>query len=155
MSKQPSKTLVPNGNSRRDTAVLLVGTAQEHGLPDSAVFATQQGFYISDTLRDILYSEGMSAINSGVETGPDEQPVSGNEVAAEPEGEFYDPADYKVDEVKATVTETDDIEFAEGVLDAEVEGKNRSSLTEWLTEFIETSGNRAEENNTNTLEGEE
>jgi len=139
MSRAMGKTFVPSGRNRRDTAILLVGTAAEHGLPDSAVFATASGFYISDDLAALLddagYDVDMPAINDGVETGP----VSGN---ADPdeflssEEEFYDPADYTVEEVKATVTEADDIEFATGVRDAEQDGKDRSTLVEWLTEFI-------------------
>ena len=34
-------------------------------------------------------------------------------------------------------------EQAKAVLASEEQGKNRSTLVEWLTEFIETSGNRA------------
>jgi hypothetical protein len=46
---------VPNGESRRDTAIILIGTAQEHGLDDSTeVVAANGGFYISDALADAL-----------------------------------------------------------------------------------------------------
>jgi hypothetical protein len=52
---------VPNGDNRRDTATILLGTAQEHGLDDSReVVAVQGGFYISDKLADVLYDEGVS-----------------------------------------------------------------------------------------------
>jgi hypothetical protein len=46
---------VPNGDSRRNTAIVLIGTAQEKGLDDSAeVVAVNGGFYISDALADAL-----------------------------------------------------------------------------------------------------
>lgn len=48
---------VPDGPSRRETAILLVGTAAEHGLRDDSVHASQNGFWITDDLADILYDE--------------------------------------------------------------------------------------------------
>ena len=161
--RRPGNTFVPDGKSRRDTAVLLVGTAAEFGLSDQHVFAVQRGFYISDELVAVLYAEGMP-INNGVETGPQsdeivvDEIVSGNgaeiEEIEEDGDDLYDPADYTISDIVTFVTEQDDAEFAQGVLDAEEAGRNRGTLVKWLTEFIEASGNRAEENNTTTSEEE-
>lgn len=49
---------VPNGDSRQNTAILLIGSAREHDMDDSLVIrATQGGFFISDELADVLYDE--------------------------------------------------------------------------------------------------
>lgn len=49
---------VPDGDSRRDTAIILIGAAREHNLDDArAVQAAPGGFYISDELADLLYDE--------------------------------------------------------------------------------------------------
>lgn len=78
---------VPNGDSRRDTAIILIGTAQEHGLDDArAVRAAQGGFYISDELADLLYDEPEQA--EPEQTEQDETEVSRNtETEDEPEQE--------------------------------------------------------------------
>lgn len=49
---------VPDGDSRRDTAVLLIGTAREYQMDDARVVrAVAGGFYISDELAELLYDE--------------------------------------------------------------------------------------------------
>jgi hypothetical protein len=49
---------VPDGESRRDTAIILIGSAREYGLDDAkAVQAARGGFYISDELADLLNAE--------------------------------------------------------------------------------------------------
>lgn len=66
---------VADGDSRRDTAVLLVGTADEFGINQRDIRAVSGGFVISDALAAILYPE--------IETEPsvsDHQP-SGNRAA--------------------------------------------------------------------------
>lgn len=46
------------GADRRETAIILIGTARENDLDDARhVRATTGGFYISDELADILYDE--------------------------------------------------------------------------------------------------
>jgi hypothetical protein len=46
---------VPEGDSRRDTAILLLGAALDAGLDDSAsVASTQGGYWISDELAEAL-----------------------------------------------------------------------------------------------------
>lgn len=51
------RAFVPNGDSRRETAVLLVGTAQEHGISTRLIKPTGKGFYIPQSLADVLYDE--------------------------------------------------------------------------------------------------
>lgn len=56
MSKnQP--VFVPNGESREDTATLLVGTAHEYGIDQSEIKAVQGGFYISEALSEWVYGD--------------------------------------------------------------------------------------------------
>lgn len=42
--------------SRKQTAIVLVGTYKEHGLSDRSVKTVQNGFIITDELAEILYS---------------------------------------------------------------------------------------------------
>lgn len=116
---------VPNGADREETAVLLVGTAREFGLSQRSIRVTVGGFKISEELADLIYED-----NAGDGAADDTFVV----------------ADYSVADVKEFVTSNPD--EAEAVLAAEVEGKNRKSLVEWLGEFnnTETSGDRAEKN---------
>lgn len=60
---------VPNGDSRQETAIILVGTAEEHGIDQRSIQATRGGFNITEELADVLYDEST----------PDETP---NEVPA-------------------------------------------------------------------------
>lgn len=48
---------VPNGDSRQDTAVLLVGTAREYGISQRSVKAVQGGFNISEELANIVFDD--------------------------------------------------------------------------------------------------
>lgn len=48
---------VPNGDSRRETAILLVGTADEYGIDQRSIRSVSGGFYISEELADVLYAE--------------------------------------------------------------------------------------------------
>lgn len=48
---------VPDGGSRKNTAVLLVGTAEEFGLDQRSIRAAQGGFWITEELADVLYHE--------------------------------------------------------------------------------------------------
>lgn len=104
--------------SRRETAVLLVGTAREYDIPQRSILAAQGGFWITPDLARLVFEDE----DRGTET-------------------LYDPADHKVDDVKTHVT--DNPEQAEAILAAERDGKDRPTLVEWLVEFNQTSGNRA------------
>lgn len=135
---------VPNGDNQEETATLLVGTAAEYGLPQRSVRATVGGFKVSEELADIVFSDGAGEVEAEVEAEVDEA------------GDTFDVSDYGVAEVKAFVTENPD--EAEAVRSAEVEGKNRKSLIEWLDEFLtetdETSGDRAAKNNSTATDKE-
>ena len=52
-----SNEFVPNGDSREETAVLLLGTAEEFGIDPRLVKATSGGFYIPSDLADIVFGE--------------------------------------------------------------------------------------------------
>lgn len=58
---------VPAGlqGSRRDTAVVLVGTAREFGIHQSAIKRTATGYDITTELADVLYDEGVLKKTSG------------------------------------------------------------------------------------------
>lgn len=119
---RPTKSdpFVPNGESRRDTLTLLLGTAQEYGIDAHAVKSDpgRTGFYVTQELADLLYEE--------------------------PDGddESFDVDAASIPEVKDFVTEF--TETLADVLAAEQAGKNRVTLVEWLNQ--QTSGNRAEKN---------
>ena len=57
MNKQSHPFFVPNGDSRTETAVLLVGTAREYGIDQRGIAAVRGGFRISQALADVLYDE--------------------------------------------------------------------------------------------------
>lgn len=50
---------VHDGDSRQKTAALLVGTAEEFGIPQRDVRATTGGFNISDALVEVLQADGV------------------------------------------------------------------------------------------------
>jgi hypothetical protein len=144
MSRQPGNTFIrtgtvlPNG-STKDTAVLLIGMAEEWGFPYDSVFASSGGFYVSDDLAAVLVSEGLLPYDEGMSPAPEPryaiEPVSGNEPDTT-EDETYDPADFTVEAVKETLMEIADTEFAQSVLDAEIAGKNRTTLIVWITDYL-------------------
>lgn len=59
MDRTTHPNFVPDNTagSRQETAVLLVGTADEFGVPQRDIASTQGGYWISDTLADVLYDE--------------------------------------------------------------------------------------------------
>lgn len=126
-----SNIFVPNGTSRRETAILLVGTADEHNIDQRTIKATSGGFFITRDLAELV-----------------DVPVL---PADDEDGDLYDPSDYTIDQVKDFVTEHPDL--AADIQAAEQEGKNRSTLVDWLEQFVssdeddETSGDRAAKNN--------
>lgn len=119
---------VPNGPNRQETAVLLVGTADEHGIDQRSIRSVSSGFYITEELADLIY-------------GADETEL---EVEVDETEDYYDPADYTAAQVKEFVEAHS--ELAEDILASESEGKNRQSLVKWLAD--QTSGNRAAKNST-------
>lgn len=123
---QDDFVFVPNGENRRETAIMLVGAADEYGVSQRSIRTTSTGFFITRELADILGDEGYE--------------VEGTDA----EGGVLDTAAYTVADIKTYVEENPD--EAEAILEDEMNGKNRSSLTDWLNEFIQSSGDRAEEN---------
>jgi hypothetical protein len=69
-----------HAGSRKDTAVLLVGTAREFGINQRDIRTTTSGFYISDALATVLYDESQQDAVSGNETKPAKK-TSGNRAA--------------------------------------------------------------------------
>ena len=68
-------TFIENGEDRRETAVLLVGTAQEFMIPASDILPTPKGFWITERLADILVDEGVLAaedVHEDAVESPDE-----------------------------------------------------------------------------------
>lgn len=60
MTWRKGDVFIPNGDSRRETAILLLGTAEENHLPPEDIHADPHGgFWITDDLADILYDEGV------------------------------------------------------------------------------------------------
>lgn len=121
---------VPNGPSRKDTAIVLVGTADEYGIDQRSIKSVSGGFYITNELAELVYDEGESYATA--------EPVIDE---ATPEPEAYQPSDHNIQQVKDFVTENPDT--AHAVLLSEEAGQNRSTLVEWLNGFIKTSGDRA------------
>lgn len=46
---------VPNGDSRQETATLLVGTAEEYNIDQRSIKVANSGFLITEELADIIY----------------------------------------------------------------------------------------------------
>lgn len=71
---------VPNGDSRKETAILLVGTAEEFGLPQSDIRAVRGGFHITKALADKITEEdadaGDDAATDADDTATEEKPSS-------------------------------------------------------------------------------
>lgn len=57
MAPAPHDVFVPNGDSRRETAVLLVGTAEEYGISQRSIKTAPGGFFITEELADIVYDD--------------------------------------------------------------------------------------------------
>lgn len=81
---------VPNGASRKDTATVLVGTADEYGIDQRSIRATRGGFYVTDELADLIYAdedaadEGAAdggAADEGTKPAPSKTKTSGNRAA--------------------------------------------------------------------------
>jgi hypothetical protein len=127
---------VPDGESRKDAAILLVGTADEAGLDPNSVVAVPGGFRVSQEVSDLL--DGLEPYVDPLEVAVAEALAAKGEVEVEvevevdeePESDLFDPADYAIAHVKEFVDANP--ELAADVLTSEVAGKNRTSLVEWL-----------------------
>ena len=74
MDKTTHPFFVPDGDSRQQTAVLLVGTAREFGIPQREVAAVRGGFRISAALADVLYDEDQQGTPAEQEETPAPEP---------------------------------------------------------------------------------
>lgn len=83
MNKKSHPFFVPDGDSRQDTAVLLVGTADEYGIDQRNIRAARGGFRISQSVADAL---GLDTSDEPEQAEPEPEEVSGNpETEPEPE----------------------------------------------------------------------
>lgn len=57
MDKISHPYFVPDGDSRTDTATLLVGTASEFGVSQRGIAAVRGGFRISQEVYDAVYGD--------------------------------------------------------------------------------------------------
>lgn len=73
----PRDVFVPNGDSRRDTAIILVGTAEEYGIDQRSIKSTAGGFYITNELAALVYDddEPMEMVESESEPEPVKAPA--------------------------------------------------------------------------------
>lgn len=75
--KHPNFVANDTAGSRKETAVLLVGTAREFGIHQRSIRSTSSGYWITDELAAIIYDE------SEPEPEPEPEPTktSGNRAA--------------------------------------------------------------------------
>jgi hypothetical protein len=71
----PNFVAADAAGTRRDTAALLVGTAQEFNIDQHDIKSASGGFYITDRLADVLDAES------------DEPEVSGNQTSTKTSGD--------------------------------------------------------------------
>lgn len=53
----PGEVFVPNGESRRDTAILVLAAADESGVDRRSIRSLRDGFAIPEALESVLYPE--------------------------------------------------------------------------------------------------
>ena len=134
---------VPNGDSRRDTAVLLLDAARDNGLDETrAVVAAQGGFYVSDDLADAL---------GGAQEEDTSEADESTEPTNEPEGE---PEVEKA--VEQLETENPPVPNADEAVDAAIQPEEETvkpaSKPASKAKARKTSGNRAAKNSTTEKE---
>lgn len=59
MSDHPHFIADSLGGSRKDTAILLTGTAREFHVHQREIKAVQGGFRVTQNMHDVLYDEGV------------------------------------------------------------------------------------------------
>lgn len=57
MARAETTVFVPNGDSRKNTAILLVGTADEFGIDQRSILAARSGFWITEALAQALKAD--------------------------------------------------------------------------------------------------
>lgn len=105
------EVLIPYGDNASETAILLLGAADELGY---------EPFVVRNQPED-----GGFRVTEDVAEQAELSPADGGDDGA------YDPSDHTVDEVKTYVEENPD--QREAVLAAEQDGKNRSTLVDALS----------------------
>lgn len=130
------RVFVPYGDSGRDTAVLLIGSAKDAEVDPEQVKKVSGGYLIPGALAEYLMDEG-------VIYDPDDEDVSEEDEEDEDSEEPFVPGNHSIPQVKDFVNEYPD--SVEDVILSEEAGQNRPTLMEWLRSK-QASGNRAEEN---------
>lgn len=96
---------VPNGDSVRDTAILLVNLADKHGIPQTHIQVANDGFYISEELADLIGEDDDDETTVG-EVASDLH-VGDGPSAADPAGTIE--ADREQIELAEEIAETNEI----------------------------------------------
>lgn len=138
------RVFVPNGDSGRDTAVLLIGSAKDAEVDTKSVQKVSGGYLVPFDLVEYLVDEGVIYDPDDEDFDAADEPGDEDE---EEQDEPYLPADHTVEDVKAYVEANPDA--LDAVILSEGAGKNRTTLMDWLHERqaeTNASGNRAEEN---------
>lgn len=76
-SYHPDSVFYPDGASRSQSAVLLLGTAEEFGIAPRTVKAVKGGFWITQDLADIL-AKDLAEQDSSSEAASAPKKASGN-----------------------------------------------------------------------------
>lgn len=142
MTKTSHPYFIANGDSRKDTATLLTGTAEEAGIDQHDIQATPSGFNITEAVYQAVYGDDQPETETGendrimdpavstdlgkAHPNPDPQPSTLDEGTLTGQVLAFDPSEHTVDEVKAYLDANPD--EAEAILRAERNGKNRTSL---------------------------
>lgn len=129
--REPRNVFIPNGDSRQDTAILLVGTADEHGIDQHDIASAPGGFFVTERLADLVYED--QPADDGALDAPE---PSGTDNETDPVVIEFISDEFKVSEAQDFVTEHP--MSAEVVLAAEQSenGQHRPTLVKWLTDFI-------------------
>jgi hypothetical protein len=135
---------IEDGESRQETAILLVGTAEEAGIDQRDVRATRGGFRITQAVADAL---GLDTSEDADSEPIDPATVSGND--AEPDAD----ADADADDAEPETVDYSEWDYADlkaevAKRDLDTEDRKSDTLVAALTadDLNNASGNRAEKN---------
>lgn len=84
MSKR--NTFVPDGESRKETATVLVATAYENSISQRSISPTQGGFWVTEELADLIFGETAPEPEPGPEPAPEPAPEPEPEPAPKKSG---------------------------------------------------------------------
>lgn len=75
MARFERTAFVPDVGQRKETAILLVGTAKEAGIDPRSIKMVQGGFWITEELADLVFEDGgAEAQTEEVQTAQDPEP---------------------------------------------------------------------------------